>query len=57
MGGSLFAGDGDCRSSVALVLVVVAAVICAWVDVDAVRGLDGPLEPEMETPDPRELAV
>lgn len=55
MGGSLFEGDGDCRSSMALALVVV--VVCAWVDVDAARGLGGPLEPEMERPDPRELAV
>jgi hypothetical protein len=53
----LFAGDGDCRSSVAVELAVVAAVVCAWVDVDTARGLGGPLEPDMERPDPRELAV
>lgn len=50
MGGSLFAGDGDCRSSV-------APIAGPWVDVDAARGLGGPLEPEMDKPDPRELAV
>jgi hypothetical protein len=53
MGGSLYAGDGDCRSS----LPLVAVVVCACVDVDAARGLGGPLEPEMARPDPRELAV